>query len=389
VAIYLDYAASAPVRAVAQDAYVAALANPGNPSSTHRAGQAARRVLDDARVGIAAALGCDPIEVIFTSGGTESVNLAITGLFRARRAASPGRVRIVSTAAEHHATIDTLEALATHEGATIEWVPVDREGRPDLAAFAAALADSPDTIALATVLWANNEVGTRSPVSEIAALAEAAGVPLHVDAVAAWGHEVIDVRSLPGVSALSVSGHKVGSVPGVGALYVSRTAALEPLIHGGGQQRGLRSGTQDAPAAASMAAAIAETLAEREQVEPQLVAMRDALVASILSSVSGSALSGSPTDRLSNNVNIRFEACSSADLLYLLDEAGISVSAGSACQAGVERPSHVLLAMGFSEAEASSPLRITIGHSTTQAEIDEFLGVLPAIVDRARSARTR
>lgn len=387
MAIYLDYAASTPVRVVARDIFVSALETHGNPSSTHLDGQAARRVLDDARVDVATSLACDPIEVIFTSGGTESVNLGITGLFRGRRRLEPACVRILSTAAEHHATIDTLEALAAQEGAIIEWLPVDEFGVVEMDALAAALADSPETIALVTLLWANNEVGSLTPVVAVSALAAAARVPLHIDAVAAWGHEPISLRDLPGISALSVSGHKVGSVPGVGALFVSRTATLDPLIHGGGQQRGLRSGTQNAPAAASMAAAIVETLGQRAQEEPRLRSLRDRLSQRILSSVPGVHLCGAVVDRLSNNIHIRFDGCSSADLLYLLDEAGISVSAGSACQAGVERPSHVLLAMGFSEAEASSPLRITLGYGTTDADVDALAGELPAIVEKARLAR--
>jgi cysteine desulfurase len=343
-------------------------------------------VLDNARVGVATSLGCDPIEVVFTSGGTESVNLGITGLYRARTHADPQRVRILTTAAEHHATIDTLESLAKHEGAIVQWLTVDAFGAVDLDALAAALAEEPETIALVTLLWANNEVGTLTDVSAVSALADDAGVPLHIDAVAAWGHEPIDVRLFPGISALSVSGHKVGSVPGVGALFVARTAGLEPLIHGGGQQRGLRSGTQDAPAAASMAVAIAETLAQRASTEARLAGLRDDLTERILAAVPGSLVTGSRSSRLSNNVHIRFDGCSSADLLYLLDEAGISVSAGSACQAGVERPSHVLLAMGLSEAQASSPLRMTLGYGTTSDEIDAVVEVLPAIVERARQA---
>lgn len=385
--IYLDYAASAPVRPSARDAYLSALESVGNPSSTHRDGQAARRVLDDARVSVAASLGCDPIEVVFTSGGTESVNLGITGLYRARRKADPTRVRILSTAAEHHATIDTLEALEKAEGAHIEWLPLTNAGAVALDALAAALAESPETIALVTLLWANNEVGTITDVARVAELASAAGVPLHIDAVAAWGHEWIDLRDHAGISVLSLSGHKVGAVPGVGALYVSRNATVEALIHGGGQQRGLRSGTQDAPAASSMAAAITETLAERDATEPRLLSLGVALRESILSTIEGVRPTGSNDSRLSNNVHLLFDGCSSADLLYLLDEAGFSVSAGSACQAGVERPSHVLLAMGFSEAEASSPLRITLGNGTSIDDVNAFCDALPGIVAKARLAR--
>ena len=386
VAIYLDHAASAPVRTAALEAFVEASTQGGNPSSTHRDGQAARALLDGARIRVAASLGCDPIEVVFTSGGTESVNLGITGLFRARRESHGARVRILATAAEHHATLDTLEWLEKHEGAVIDWIPLNAQACVDLEALEVALAREPETIALVASLWANNEVGTIQPVAQISALAEAAGVPLHIDAVAVWGHEIIDTRQLPGLAALSVSGHKVGSVPGVGALFVSRTAQVEPLIHGGGQQRGLRSGTQDVPAAVSMAAAIDEALAQRASEEERLSALRDNCVQRILSSVPGSVLSGARENRLSNNVNIRFEGAKSADMLYLLDEAGISVSAGSACQAGVERASHVLLAMGLDETAASSPLRITLGHTTTAADVDALVAALPAVVERARTA---
>jgi cysteine desulfurase len=371
-------------------AFLDALAVVGNPSSIHRDGQRARMLLEDARAMVAASLGCDPIEVVFTSGGTESVNLGISGLYRARRASSPARVRLIVPEGEHHATIDTVEWLEKHEGAVIEWIPLDSLGRISVDAWRNALERSPETIALATCLWANNEVGTIQPVADLAALAESAGVPLHVDAVAAWGHESLsEPVATRAITALSVAGHKVGSVPGIGALYVSRSAQLEPLIHGGGQQRGLRSGTQNEAAASSLAAAITAAVGAGEPERERLRTLRDDAQWRILSAVDGVTVSGDAANRLENNLHLVVDGASSADMLYLLDEAGISVSAGSACQAGVARPSHVLLAMGHSEVAASNALRITLGHTTTSDDIDALVSALPTVIAKARAVSSR
>lgn len=388
--VYLDHAASSPVRENARTAFLDALTVVGNPSSIHRDGQRSKMVLEDARAVVASSLGCDPIEVVFTSGGTESVNLGITGLYRARRAQSPVRVRLLVPEGEHHATIDTVEWLEKHEGAVVEWIPLDTFGRISVDAWRAALERSPETIALATCLWANNEVGTIQPVAELAALAGSVGVPIHVDAVAAWGHEPLaELVSTGVITALSVAGHKVGSVPGIGALYVLRSAQLEPLIHGGGQQRGLRSGTQNEAAASSLAAAIIEARAAGEPERERLRTLREDAQQRILAAVAGASVSGDQVNRLENNLHLVVEGASSADMLYLLDEAGISVSAGSACQAGVARPSHVLLAMGHSETAASSALRITLGHTTTGNDIDALVNALPSVIEKARAVSSR
>jgi cysteine desulfurase len=295
----------------------------------------------------------------------------------------------------------------------LDWIPLDSSGRVRVDLLQAALADSSD-IALVTMMWANNEVGTIAPVAEVAALCVEAGVPLHVDAIAAYGHEVIDFhglriatgsevaikksfdneadaiaaaqRATSGLVALSLSGHKIGAVSGVGAVVVSRTVSLSPLIHGGGQQRGLRSGTQDAPAAASFAAAARESDRERESEVARLTVLRDATIARILSVIPGASLQGDPVNRLDNNINITFPGCQSDSLLYLLDEKGVSVSTGSACQAGVTQASHVLLAMGNDMPAASSALRITLGHTTTQDDLDALLEVLPLAHSRAHAA---
>lgn len=387
--VYLDHAATTPMLPAARAALIDALDLVGNPSSIHGQGQNAKRMLEEAREHVATSLGCGPIEVVFTSGGTESVNLAIKGLFWSRnvgRVGLPGpyrdpvqlpRPRILVPRGEHHATVDTVEWLEQHEGAIVEWLPIDSVGRIRLDALAAAL-EAHDDIALVTALWANNEVGTIQPIEEIVALAAAHGVPVHSDAVSAYGHLPISFRD-SGLAALSVSAHKIGGPLGIGALVLSRTATVTPLIHGGGQQRQVRSGTQDAPAAIAFAAAARHPF-------PDVSGLRDRLVAGVRELVPSAVLRGDPVDRLSNNAHFTFPGCEGDSLLFLLDAAGISVSTGSACQAGIPEASHVLLGMGLGGAEARGALRFTLGHTTTDADIDALLAALPAAVGRASSA---
>jgi len=265
VPVYLDHAATTPMLPEAIAAYIAALDLVGNPSSIHSQGQNAKRMLEEAREHVAESLGCDPIEVVFTSGGTEAVNLAVKGLYWARnfpsgdRVASAGeriessRRRILVPRGEHHATIDTVEWLERYEGAIIDWLPIDSLGRVRLDALAASLEEH-DDVALLTLLWANNEVGTVQPVAEAVALASRYGVPVHCDAISAYRHLPIDFAA-SGLAALSVSAHKIGGPLGIGALILDRSAVVVPLIHGGGQQRDVRSGTQDVPAAISFGVA--------------------------------------------------------------------------------------------------------------------------------------
>ncbi|MEA2507970.1 MAG: cysteine desulfurase [Actinomycetota bacterium] len=398
MAVYLDHAATTPMFPEAIAAYTSALGIVGNPSSIHTQGQNAKRMLEEARERVAASLGCAPIEVVFTSGGTESINLAVKGLYWARndptgaggRASdqtgrtplgsgnrTPSRPRILVPRGEHHATIDTVEWLERYEGAVIQWIPLDVVGRVDLAALAAAL-DERDDVALITLLWANNEVGTIQPISDVVALADARGVPVHADAVSAYRHLPIDF-SASGLAALSVSAHKIGGPLGIGALVVDRSTTLVPLIHGGGQQRDVRSGTQDAPAAISFAAA-----AQHET--PSLASLRDRVIAGVRAAVPEAQLRGDPHDRLDNNAHFTFPGCEGDSLLFLLDAAGVSVSTGSACRAGIPEASHVLLGMGLTEVEARGALRITVGHSTTEADVDAFLAALPGAFSRARRA---
>lgn len=391
--VYLDHAATTPVRPEAIEAMVDAMRLVGNPASIHSAGQQAKRVLEESRERIAATLGVDGIEVVFTGNGTEAVNLAIKGLWWSRQVAasdgSAGRPRIIVPAGEHHATVDTVEWLEAHEGAIVDEVPLDEIGRLRLDVLEALLAEHAASVALVTMLWANNEVGTIQPVAEVARLTAAAGVPLHVDAVSAYGQVPIDVRALrrdtnaprgAGLVALSVSAHKIGGPTGIGALVLDRSAALEPLIHGGGQQRKVRSGTQDVAAAAGFAAAAEAVQAHLAVDAARMASLRDRLIAGALAAVDGVHLSGDPDSegRLPGNVHLSFDGCEGDSLLFLLDAAGVAVSTGSACQAGVPEPSHVLMAMGRSEADARGALRITLGHDSTDADVDAFLGALPA-----------
>ncbi|KHK97522.1 cysteine desulfurase [Microbacterium mangrovi] len=380
---YLDHAASSPLRPEARAAWIEASEILGNPSSIHHAGQAARRILEDSRERLAGTLGCDPIEIVLTSGGTESVNLGITGLWRAAGAGAA----IVTPLGEHHATMDTIAWLEAHEGARVRAVALDRLGRIELASWSDALAAP----AVATALVANNEIGTVQPADALAGAAADAGVPLHLDAVGAFGHLPLSFRELrggahgaTGLCALSVSAHKLGGPIGVGALVVARQAHLAPLLHGGGQQRGLRSGTQDAAGAAAFAVAAELAVAERSAEAERLAGLSRRLLDGVRAAIPDAALLGDPVDRLPGNVHLLFPGAGGEQLLFLLDRAGIAVSTGSACQAGVPEPSHVVLALGRTEAEARQVLRITLGRTTTAADVDALLAALPDAVTRAR-----
>jgi len=399
MAIYLDYAATSPMPAPVLAEYVSALALVGNPASIHSAGQNSKRMLEEAREKVATSVGADSVEVTFTGGGTEAVNLGIKGLFWARNAERAerdrpiARPRILVPGGEHHATIDAVAWLARHEEAVIEWIPIDELGRIDLAALEAALESGAavDDIALVSLLLANNEVGTIQPVASVAALAARYGVPVHVDAIAAYGYLPIDFHAL-GVAALSISAHKVGGPVGIGALVIARSATVEPLLHGGNQQRA-RSGTQDA--AGAVAFGVAAELATGElgagRLDPHITGLRvlrDRLVAGIRSAVPSAILRGdpSPAGRLPGNAHFTFPGCEGDSLLFLLDAAGFSVSTGSACQAGVPEASHVLMDMGVSEPDARGALRFTLGPSTTSAEVDALVAALPDAVARATKA---
>ncbi|GAA2739116.1 cysteine desulfurase family protein [Pedococcus aerophilus] len=387
---YLDHAATTPMLPSAAAAMAEQLAVTGNASSLHTSGRLARRVVEESRERIAKALGARPSEVVFTSGGTESDNLAVAGTWEARRDADPARIRIVASAVEHHAVLDCTDHLVAHEGAKVTWVDPDPAGVITVDAVRAAIEEDPDSVALVTVMWANNEVGTIQPVAELAALSHEFGIPFHSDAVQAAGHVPVDFAA-SGVDLMTVTGHKVGGPLGIGALVVRRDAKVVPQTYGGGQERQIRSGTLDVPAIRAFAVALEESVAALPAETARLVALRDRLVTSAQAlpyaiTVTGAWEAGDAIRRLPGNAHLLVPGCEGDSLLYLLDAAGVECSTGSACQAGVPQPSHVLLAMGIPESSARGALRLTLGHTSTDADVDAVLAALPAAVERARRA---
>jgi len=381
VSVYLDYAASAPVRPEAAAAYAEALGRVGNPSSIHADGRAARALLEDARERLAAAADAHPTEVVLTSGGTESVNIAIKGLVWN---AGDGRDRVVTSPAEHHATLDAVEWLGGR-GARVELVPVDAVGRVVLPELARVIeAGGTRAVAVLSLLWANNEIGTIEDVDAVADLAAELGAPLHWDAVAAFGHVPVSFRR-SGATAMSISGHKFGAPIGTGALFVRRGAEPAALVHGGGQQSS-RSGTMDVAGAVALATAAELAIADLAAEDRRLRSLSERLARGIVREFPDAALTGDAVGRLPGHVHATFPGLLGETLLFVLDQAGYSVSVGSACRAGVAEPSHVLLAIGRSEAQARSALRITLGRATTEADVDGLLAELPAAVAAARAA---
>ncbi len=367
-----------------------ALATTGNASSLHTAGRMARRVVEESRERLARAVGARPSEVVFTSGGTEADNLAVAGTFAARREADPARVRIISSTIEHHAVLDTIEHLVAGEGAKVTWVDPDPQGFVTVEAVQAAIDEDPDSVALVTLMWANNEVGTIQPVTEVAALAHAHGIPVHTDAVQALGHVPVDFTA-SGVDLMTVTAHKHGGPVGVGALIARRDAVLQPQSFGGGQERQLRSGTLDVPAIRAFAVAAEEAVATLDAERGLLISLRDKIIRGALDlgydiDVTGYWQEGDGERRLPGNAHLIVPGTEGDSLLYLLDAAGIQCSTGSACQAGVPQPSHVLLAMGLPEERAKGALRLSLGHSSTQADVDAVLAALPTAIERARRA---
>ncbi len=387
VPVYLDHAATTPVTPHALAAYTDQTALGGNPSSLHAAGQRARRALEDAREVLAATLGAHPSEVIFTSGGTEADNLAVKGLYWARRDADPRRTRVLCSSVEHHAVMDTVEWLERHEGAEVVWLPCDEGGATSAEAVRAELAKAPESVALVTVMWANNEIGTIQPIQEIVEAAAHYGVPVHSDAVQAFGHVPVDFAA-SGLATMAVSGHKIGAPVGIGALAVRRDAVVTPVQHGGGQQRGLRSGTLDAAGAAAFAAAARDAVGRLPEEARRLAALRDRLVAGVLAAIPEARLSGpaDPELRLPGIAHVTFPGCEGDSLLFLLDMMGVESSTGSACTAGVPRPSHVLLAMGLSEDQARGAQRFSLGWSSTPDDVDALLAVVGRAFQQARQA---
>lgn len=427
---YLDHAATTPMSEPARTALLATMDQFGNPSSLHATGRRARRVVEEAREQVAAALGARPSEIIFTSGGTESDNLAVKGIFWSRRSSEPQRNVVLASAVEHHAVLDTVEWLAAHEGAQVEWLEVNELGRVEPATLAAALDKHGDSVALATVMWANNEVGTVSQMSDLSELAAQAGVPLHTDAVQAIGHIPVHFAQ-SGVSAMTITGHKIGGPHSVGALVLGRHIQATPVQHGGGQERQVRSGTIGAAGIASFAAAVADVVENQPRNAQTLGELRDDLVRRVLEQVPEAIYNGDPDSgalssdadslptiaqddrsaapglpqslaeadeqpsdpfgarRLPGNAHFSFPGCEGDSLLMLLDARGVECSTGSACTAGVPQPSHVLLAMGVTPLLARSSLRFSLGHTSTKADVDTLIEEIGPVVERARAAGQR
>jgi cysteine desulfurase len=384
-AVYLDHAATTPMHPAAIEAMTTVFATVGNASSLHTAGRAGRRRMEEARETLARLLGARPSEIIFTAGGTESDNLAVKGIFWARRDADPKRRRIITSPVEHHAILDAVEWLVEHEGAEVTWLPVGADGAVATSALREALEDH-DDVALVSIMWANNEVGTVMPIAELAAIASEFDVPMHSDAIQAVGQLPVDFAA-SGLSAMSVAAHKFGGPTGIGALLLRRDTACVPLLHGGGQERDVRSGTPDVAGAVAMAAAAEVAVEGLDVNRARISALRDKLVGGVLASMDDVYLNGAEGDaRLPGNTHFTFRGCEGDALLMLLDAKGIECSTGSACTAGVAQPSHVLIAMGADPASARGSLRLSLGHTSTDADVEAALAVLPAAVDRARQA---
>jgi cysteine desulfurase len=386
--VYLDHAATTPMRPEAVAAMTEELGQVGNPSSLHAAGRRARRVVEESREQLAEVFGARPSEIVFTSGGTEADNLAVKGLYWARR--SDGRRRVLTTSVEHHAVLDSVRWLEEAQGAEAVWLITGTDGlvRPD--ALRAAIAQAPEQAAVVSVMWANNEVGAIQPVRELAAVAHEYGVPFHTDAVQAAAQLPVDFAA-SGADALTVTGHKLGGPVGAGALILARGAAPVPVLHGGGQERDIRSGTLDAPAIRAFAVAAEACARQRADEAERVGALRGDLVRQVLAAVPDAVLNGPPSgpDRLPGNAHFSFPGCEGDALLMLLDANGIACSTGSACTAGVAEPSHVLLAMGADDSRARGSLRFSLGHTSTSRDVDALGLVIGEVVERARRAAAR
>jgi cysteine desulfurase len=384
---YLDHAATTPMLPEAVRAMTEQTGATGNASSLHGSGRRARRVVEESREALAAALGARPSEVVLTAGGTEADNLAVKGLYWARRAADPARTRVLASPVEHHAVLDAVHWLGDHEGARVEWLPVDPLGRVHPAALREAVGAAPDDVALITAMWGNNEVGTLNPVRELADVAHEFGIPLHTDAVQAFGQVPLDFAGC-GADALTVSGHKVGGPYATGALLLRRGWTPVPLLHGGGQEREVRSGTLDVPGVAAFATAGVLAAERQEEFARRTGALRDALVAAVRAAVPDAVLNGDPdpAGRLPGNAHFSFPGCEGDSLLLLLDARGIECSTGSACTAGIAQPSHELLAMGAAPELARGTLRFSLGHTSTAADVEALAGAIGPVVERARGA---
>ena len=377
MSVYLDHAATTPIFDVAIDAMQVALRKVGNPSSLHSEGRSTRKDVEDAREIIAKAIDCLPSEVIFTGSGTEADNAAIKGLFW-----KSGKKVIVISAIEHHAVLDPARWLVDHEGAEVIDIPVNKSGVIDLTFLRDLIDKRGDEIALIAVMHSNNETGVIQPVAEVVKIA--GKIPVHTDAVQSFTKVALSYKDL-GVTSMALSAHKVGGPHGIGALILRRAYEIPALLHGGGQEREIRSGTLNAPSIVAFAAAVAS----KKYLADQVIELRKKFEAGVLASTPDAYINGVGADRLPGIVNVTFPGTQSDSLLLLMDSEKVSCSTGAACSAGVHRPSHVLLAMGHSEITAQSSLRFSLGADSTQADVDFALSVLPTVIARGRAANQK
>ena len=374
MSVYLDHAATTPIFDVAVKAMTDALTKVGNPSSLHTEGRSTRKDVEDARDLIAKAVGCLASEVIFTGSGTEADNAAIKGLFW-----KSGKKLIVISAIEHHAVLDPARWLVEHEGAELIEIPVNKSGELDLDYLKDLVVKRGSEIALISVMHSNNETGVIQPIAEVVKIA--GSIPVHTDAVQSFTKTPLSYKEL-GVTSMALSAHKVGGPHGIGALILQRAYEIPALLHGGGQEREIRSGTLNAPAIVAFAAAAASKIYEASKVQE----LRERFEAGLLTSAPSAYINGVDAKRLPGISNVTFPGTQSDSLLLLMDSEKVSCSTGAACSAGVHRPSHVLLAMGHNEVSAQSSLRFSLGANSTQADVDFALSVLPTVIERGRAA---
>ncbi len=382
---YLDHAATTPMYPEVATQMAKLLTDYGNPSSLHASGRRARRLVEEARETVANVLGCRPAEVVFTSGGTEANNIALKGIAWDARDKDPKRNRVLISAVEHHAILDPAHWLGDSDGFKVEYIPVTKTGQVTAQALTEVIADDFASVAVVSVMLANNEVGTVNDIASLVEVIRGKGIRFHTDAVQApaW----IDVNfSQLGTCAMSVSGHKFGGPHGVGAIIMSRDCTVTPLIHGGGQERDVRSGTLDTPAIVAFASALEISARLREQQVNRVTQLRDELIRQVKLGVPDAILNGDLTARLANNAHFTFPGCLGDSLLMLLDANGVECSVGSACSAGVPQPSHVLLAMGADEDSARCTLRFSLGHNSTIEDVQKLIEFLPGAVERAKRA---
>ena len=374
MSVYLDHAATTPMFDVAIDAMNASLRKLGNPSSLHTEGRSTRKDVEDAREKIARAIDCLASEVIFTGSGTEADNAAIKGLFW-----HTDKKVIVVSSIEHHAVLDPAHWLAEHEGAELIEIPVNSAGVIDLEFLKATVASRGSEIALISVMHSNNETGVIQPIAEVVKIA--GDIPVHCDAVQSFTKVPLSFKNL-GLFAMTISGHKVGGPLGIGALILRRAVEIPALLHGGGQEREIRSGTLNAPSIVAFAAAVEADLYDAKKV----AALRDLFEAGVIASRPDAVINGKSVERLPGISNITFPGTQSDSLLLLMDSEKVSCSTGAACTAGVHRPSHVLMAMGLSDVRSQSSLRFSFGATNTQADVEYALSILPTVIERGLAA---